>query len=499
MGSACLLVDVENFFLARERSRRNGDGAASWDEYDFATDLGHLVEFARELAGGRRLVVRRGYADFNVRRHAGGGGARWDYYLRDAAQALMRRGIEPVQVFRFPGMASKNAADMRLAMDAAALANGPADVDTFLLVTGDSDYIPLALELRRTGATVIVIGLKHGRSRILPQFVDRFEYFESWLAQAERRAESGSDIARARELLATSLAESSPLALEEAESLLLRSLDPPLDPERFDVMTIEEVIRENASELGVVLTKDESGAWWLEAAPVTAPSGEASGAPLHSPRLYRRVLLGRRGGRFSLFVAPEREWLRITELAWELSRRDGEPIAIDKRELDHEIGRRLEEEDDTGADPSRVVRAVLFQLFKSGCYVCAAEGPEFGQTDFHWSLPARLGPDLADLEALRRRSRAYLLRTLHERLVDRGITDGIDPHALAELLIGPDPSEEAVARVRTQLESVGIPVLSSAPEAAPPGEQMRGEIVPAPRGSLPTPPAAPESSDEPIP
>src|SRR5690606_35657427 len=124
-----------------------------------------------------RLTVARAYANFNDRR-PGDGDRRWDYYLQPLPRFLMEQGIEPVQVFRFPGGSNKNAADMRLAMDATALMNGRAAIDLFLLVTGDSDFIPVVIELKRGGARVMVIGVTGCTKPIFNRYCDRFEYFE---------------------------------------------------------------------------------------------------------------------------------------------------------------------------------------------------------------------------------------------------------------------------------------------------------------------------------
>ena len=106
--NATLLIDLENFFLGREE---NINGMPSPHLYSFKEDLERLYNFAVDLAGDRRLVVRRAYANFNAWRIAKEGGPK-DYYLQQLPNLLMDKGIEPVQVFRFPGGGNKNASDM---------------------------------------------------------------------------------------------------------------------------------------------------------------------------------------------------------------------------------------------------------------------------------------------------------------------------------------------------------------------------------------------------
>src|SRR6516164_2975755 len=110
------LIDLENFFLSREK---NFDRAVSSESYGFSYDLEKLCQFSVSLAGKRRLSVRRAYAPFNVFRPVDSGGK--EYYLQHLPPMLMEQGIEPIQVFRYPGGGHKTAADMRLAMDATSL------------------------------------------------------------------------------------------------------------------------------------------------------------------------------------------------------------------------------------------------------------------------------------------------------------------------------------------------------------------------------------------
>jgi uncharacterized LabA/DUF88 family protein len=154
-SKAILLIDMENFFLGREENVNN---TPTPHIYSFKEDLERLYNFAVDLAGERRLAVRRAYANFNVWRPIKEGGPK-DYYLQPLPNLLMDKGIEPVQVFRFPGGGNKNASDMRLAMDATALLNDESSGDLFILVTGDADFIPVVLELKRRGAEVAVIGV----------------------------------------------------------------------------------------------------------------------------------------------------------------------------------------------------------------------------------------------------------------------------------------------------------------------------------------------------
>ena len=192
-GNAALLIDLENFYLAREATAGGGND----DPYDVIHDLERLCGFAQGLVGrARRLIVRRAYADFSASRlneDVEIGRPRREYFLRSVPTVLMDQGIEPVQVFRFPGGGrgvSKNAADMRLAMDATSLT---ASVDFFILVTGDKDFIPLVLELRQRGAYVVGLGAHGSIARTLTAYCDEFHEFEQLVAaDSHREADEGA-------------------------------------------------------------------------------------------------------------------------------------------------------------------------------------------------------------------------------------------------------------------------------------------------------------------
>src|ERR1700733_14076546 len=79
-----LLIDLENFFLSREK---NFARAVTTESYGFSYDLEKLCHFSAGLAGKRRLIVRRAYAPFNVFRSLELGGK--DYYLQHLPALLM--------------------------------------------------------------------------------------------------------------------------------------------------------------------------------------------------------------------------------------------------------------------------------------------------------------------------------------------------------------------------------------------------------------------------
>jgi uncharacterized protein (TIGR00288 family) len=131
-------------------------------------DLGVEFQFkpvADALAERGRVVVRRAYAD-------------WTYFERDR-QMLALNQVELIEIPQRKGTVRKNAADIKMAVDAVELAFERGYVTSFAICTGDSDFTPLVHKLRELNRTVIGIGLKASTSALLPAACDEFLFYEN--------------------------------------------------------------------------------------------------------------------------------------------------------------------------------------------------------------------------------------------------------------------------------------------------------------------------------
>ncbi|MBI4311625.1 MAG: NYN domain-containing protein [Chloroflexi bacterium] len=133
-----VLIDYENV----------GPSAIQW-VLDQVSDLG-------------RATVKRAYADWVA--------------MRDQANHIVELGVEPVQLFRVT-RGGKNSSDMRLVIDAIELLY-QSPVDTFVVVSSDSDFVPLVRKLRSAGKTVIGAGRKATVPRALVASCDRYFYLD---------------------------------------------------------------------------------------------------------------------------------------------------------------------------------------------------------------------------------------------------------------------------------------------------------------------------------
>ena len=139
-----------------------------------------------EISDVGRLIVRRAYADWSDARNR----------QRDQ---LLELGVEPIHLFH--SASGKNSSDIRLAIDAVELLH-QSPVDTFVIVSSDSDFVPLVSKLRAAGKHVIGAGRKAAASRTLVRSCDRYFYLEesdgaSTAARPSQQAESGGLLVRA--------------------------------------------------------------------------------------------------------------------------------------------------------------------------------------------------------------------------------------------------------------------------------------------------------------
>jgi uncharacterized protein (TIGR00288 family) len=159
-----LFIDFENLAIgARE--------ALGGMEFDFDP-------IANALAERGRVVTRRAYADWSM--------------FADARQKLTRSHVELIEIPQRMGASRKNAADIKMAVDAIESAYERDYVTTFVICTGDSDFTPLVHKLRELNKKVIGVGVKASTSALLPPACDEFLFYENLEGVEPRRASEGT-------------------------------------------------------------------------------------------------------------------------------------------------------------------------------------------------------------------------------------------------------------------------------------------------------------------
>ncbi|TDU81523.1 uncharacterized protein (TIGR00288 family) [Prosthecobacter fusiformis] len=138
---------------------------ANYDKFD----MGKVLE--RLLVKGS-IVVKKAYCD-------------WDRY-RDFKKAMHEAAFELIEIPHVR-MSGKNSADIRMVVDALDLCYTKAHVDTFVVVSGDSDFSPLVSKLRENNKTVIGVGVKNSTSDLFIGNCDEFIFYDDLVREQQKR------------------------------------------------------------------------------------------------------------------------------------------------------------------------------------------------------------------------------------------------------------------------------------------------------------------------
>jgi uncharacterized protein (TIGR00288 family) len=152
--SLAVFIDFENIALGL--NQRGGRRTKKTESLDMKRVLERLVEKGK-------VVSKRAYADWQ----------RFGEYTTP----LHELGIDLMEIPE-RGMTGKNSADIRLVVDAMEMSYAKEHIDTFVIVSGDSDFTPLVLRLKENGKSVIGVGMKDSTSDLLAQNCDEFIYYE---------------------------------------------------------------------------------------------------------------------------------------------------------------------------------------------------------------------------------------------------------------------------------------------------------------------------------
>jgi uncharacterized protein (TIGR00288 family) len=132
-------------------------------------DIRKVVE--RLLLKGN-IVVKKAYSDW----------ARYDQF-----KAIMHEASFELIEIPHVRQSGKNSADIRMVVDALDLCYTKEHVDTFVIVSGDSDFSPLVSKLRENDRTVIGVGVKESTSDLLIANCDEFIYYDDLVRRPPKR------------------------------------------------------------------------------------------------------------------------------------------------------------------------------------------------------------------------------------------------------------------------------------------------------------------------
>jgi uncharacterized protein (TIGR00288 family) len=147
-ATMAVFLDLENIALGARDAR--------YPSFDVEKVLERLL-----LKG--HIVVKKAYCDF-------------DRY-KEFKRGLHEAAFEMIEIPHVR-QSGKNSADIRMVVDALDLCYTKGHVDTFVIVSGDSDFSPLVSKLRENAKTVIGVGVKNSTSDLFINNCDEFIYYD---------------------------------------------------------------------------------------------------------------------------------------------------------------------------------------------------------------------------------------------------------------------------------------------------------------------------------
>jgi uncharacterized protein (TIGR00288 family) len=127
------------------------------------------------------IVVKKAYCD-------------WERY-KDFKRDMHEASFELIEIPHVR-QSGKNSADIRMVVDALDLCYTKAHVDTFVIISGDSDFSPLVSKLRENNKQVIGVGVKNSTSDLLIANCDEFIFYDDLVRASELRKPSKKKTAR---------------------------------------------------------------------------------------------------------------------------------------------------------------------------------------------------------------------------------------------------------------------------------------------------------------
>ena len=156
-GNLALFCDFENIAL--------GVQDAKYAKFDIQLVLERLL-----VKGS--IVTKKAYCD-------------WDRYKQ--FKAVMHEAAFELIEIPHVRLSGKNSADIRMVVDALDLCYTKEHIDTFVIISGDSDFSPLVSKLRENAKTVIGVGVKNSTSDLLIANCDEFIFYDDLVSKAPSR------------------------------------------------------------------------------------------------------------------------------------------------------------------------------------------------------------------------------------------------------------------------------------------------------------------------
>jgi len=234
-SALAVFLDFENLVLGLDDKRR--------DKFQIDLVLERLVEKGK-------IVVKKAYCD-------------WSRFS-DYKQELHNAAFEIIDIPK-RSHSGKNSADIRLCVDAMDLCYSKEHIDTFVILSGDSDFSPLVSKLKENGKYVIGLATKEAASSLLVDNCDEFTFYEELSGGGSKPPQLSTKIPKEKRP-AFQLLIDSVLALgREGKDVLYSSLvkqtmkrkQPAFSESRFGFRTFSDLL-ESAQKLGLIELREDA-------------------------------------------------------------------------------------------------------------------------------------------------------------------------------------------------------------------------------------------------
>jgi uncharacterized protein (TIGR00288 family) len=203
-----LFCDFENIAL--------GVRDAKYAQFDIRKVLERLL-----LKGS--IVVKKAYCD-------------WERY-KEFKAAMHEAAFELIEIPHVR-QSGKNSADIRMVVDALDLCYTKSHVDSFVIISGDSDFSPLVSKLRENNKYVIGVGVRDSTSDLLSANCDEFIFYDDLVREQEAKKKRAEKKAPAKAKKPAAKAEAGPKSDDERRQEALE----------FMVETVEALVAERGEE-----------------------------------------------------------------------------------------------------------------------------------------------------------------------------------------------------------------------------------------------------------
>jgi uncharacterized protein (TIGR00288 family) len=191
-----VFCDFENIAIGVRQSK--------YAEFDVDKVLERLL-----LKGS--IVVKKAYCD-------------WTYY-KEFKSRMHEAAFELIEI-PHRRQSGKNSADIRMVVDALDLCYTKPHVDTFVILSGDSDFSPLASKLRENDKHVIGVGVKDSTSELFTGNCDEFIFYDDLVRKREKRKRpSKSTSAKKKSTAKQSAKKEDEERLQQALDLIVETID----------------------------------------------------------------------------------------------------------------------------------------------------------------------------------------------------------------------------------------------------------------------------------